>query len=487
MKQSYLALDFGASSGRAIVGTLEKGRLTLSEVHRFDNGPVENGGMFFWDVERLFAEAREGVRKALKAVPSLAGIAVDTWGVDYVLVKDGKVAAPVYSYRDPRTNGMAEVVARLVPDRKLYAKTGIQSMFFNTSYQLMAHSRARPQELKGTTLLLMPDAITWMLCGSLGAELTEASTTQLLDAKKKCWDATTLKALGFPRELFPPIADPGSLAGTLRPELAKKFKCGQIPVFRVGSHDTASAAAAVPAKAGASYAFLSLGTWALFGVESATPVLSEKARKAGFSNECGLDGKTLFLSNIVGTWLLQETRRTWTEQGRKVSFDDIEKMAAGTKRYGFFIDPNHASFQSPCDMPAKIREFLAQTGQGTASDAEVVRCIYDSLALRFKVQLAHMEALTGQKLAILHVIGGGCKDKFLLQAIADATGIPVVAGPVEATAAGNILVQALGAGIIKSLDQARTIVRRSFPCETYKPGKGGPSASDLARFKKAMH
>ena len=488
MQTSYLALDFGASSGRAIIGTLKDGKLTFTEVHRFANAPSEKDGSFYWDMDQLFAETKTGIKKALKVEPNLKGIAVDTWGVDYVLVTpNGQFARQAYSYRDPRTAKMAAAVAKLVPDDKLYAKTGIQSMFFNTSYQLMAHKKAHAGDLKGTTMLLVPDAITWMLCGKLAAELTEASTTQLLDAKKKTWDAGILKALGFPPELFPPVALPCTQAGGLRPQLAKMLKCKAIPVFHVGSHDTASAAAAVPAKAGAPWAFLSLGTWALFGVEADQPVLTEKARKAGFSNECGLNGKTLFLSNIIGTWLLQETKRTWDEQGKKVSFNDIEKMAGASDCCRYFIDPNDPSFHSPCDMPAKIRAFLAKTGQGKkATDAEIARCIYDSLAFRFKVQLGRMETLTKTKFATLHVIGGGCKDKFLLQAIANATGIPVVAGPVEATAAGNILAQAVAAGELKSLAQARTVVRKSFKCETYKPAKCASLAADLARFKKVL-
>jgi len=485
MGKSYLALDFGASSGRAIIGTIANGKLTLKEIHRFPNGPVERDGSFFWDIERLFKETLKGIKKAAKACPNLQGIAVDTWGVDYVLLKkDGKFLRDPYSYRDPRTGGVPEKISKKISDKAIYSKTGIQSMLFNSVYQLYAHKAAYPADLKGTKILLIPDAINYMLCGRIACELTEASTTQILNAKTKKWDDNIIKALGFDKALFPQVAKPCTKAGMLRPDLAKELGCKQIPVFFAGSHDTASAAAAVPAKKDTKWAFLSLGTWALFGVESKKAVLTETARKAGFTNECGLDGKTLFMSNIMGTWLLQETKRVWTEKGRKVSFPDMAKMAAGSECCKYFINPNDNMFYSPCDMPAKIREFLARTGQGKdVSDSEVVRCIYDSLAVRFRLQLGHMESILGTKFQYLHVIGGGCQDKFFLQLIADATGLVVVAGPVEATAAGNIAAQAVASGEFKSLSSAREMVRRSFGLEIYRPTKGRFSPSHIAKFK----
>ncbi len=484
----YLAFDLGASSGRAIIGTLDGAKLSLEEVHRFENGPFEKDGSFFWDFDVIFGELKTGLRKAAAIAPDIASMAVDTWGVDYAIVKkDGSFARQPYHYRDHRTDKTMEKVFAIVPESELYARTGIQRLVFNTIYQLFEHKKAHPEDFEGGKVLLMPDALAYKFCGKVSCEYTDASTMQLLDAKRRDWDFELIDKLGLPRGIFPEIQSPSTVAGKIFPELARELGCGDISVCKVGSHDTASAVASVPAPKNVKWAYISCGTWALLGSEADAPTLTPEAMRAGFTNEGGLNGKIRFLSNIIGLWLVQETRRIWSERkGSKIPFAEIAAMAETAKPLRYLVNPNDPRFMAPGDIPARIREYCAETKQGVPDDAALVRCIYDSLALCFRSKLEQLQSLTGFKYGCLNIVGGGTQAKILMRLAADCLGIPVVAGPVEATAIGNVLSQAMAEGRVASLDEAREIVRNSFEVDEYAPSKGDRQAWDEAysRFVK---
>ena len=484
MTKKYLAFDLGASSGRAIIGTIEQEKLSLEEVHRFINGPIEKNGSLFWDFELQCAEIRTGLKKALAIEPNISSIAIDTWGVDYVLFNrsSGKIVRLPYHYRDSRTDAIPEKVYQTISQEKLYERTGIEFMQLNTLYQLVAHKEAHPEDFKDSVLLLMPDALTYMLNGVISCEYSEASTTNLLDPVKHDWDFELIDILGLPRSIFPEIAFPGRTSAPLKPELQKEFHCGPISVVKVGSHDTASAVGAVPAPAERDWAYISCGTWALFGAEIDTPIRTDEARLGPFTNEGGLDEKILFLSNIMGTWLFQETRRVWNEAGRNVSFADMEKMANEGEPFKYLVDPNDNLFLTPGGMPEKVREFCAKTGQEMPkSDADVLRCIYDSLAVYFRTKLEKLEKILDVNYASLNIVGGGIQDKKLMQYTADCLGFPVEAGPIEATAIGNILAQAIADKDLPDLTAARKIVKNSFPIEKYEA-----NPADKCQWDKAV-
>ena len=470
--KNFLAFDLGASSGRAIIGSVDNGRLEMREVHRFPNGPVEKDGSFFWDYPRLCEELKTGLKNALATGVKLDGIAIDTWGVDYVFF-DRKTLAMrrlPYNYRDPRTVAAAEKVWQKISKSELYRCTGIQCMTLNTIYQLCAHQEAHPEDFKDSFFLPIPDALALSLGGKPVAEYTFCSTTNLLDPVSRGWHWELIDRLGLPREIFPEIVEAGTPAGMLSAELCAQLGCDPIPIYKCGSHDTASAVAAAPAPAEGQWAYLSAGTWALLGVENDVPVLTADSENASITNEGGVGGKIRFLTNIMGSWLFQELRRVWNEAGRNLSFNDMENMARQSEPCKYFINPNCSEFAAPGDMPGNIRAFIKRTGQGeNVSDAEVVRAVYDSLALYFSVKLGLFEKLLDTSYACLNVVGGGTKDGFLMELAASALNRRVVAGPVEATAAGNILVQAMAAGELAGLDAVRNVIRNSFALKTFEP------------------
>ena len=471
MKKTFLAFDLGASSGRGILGTLENGKLDLEEVHRFENGPIELKGSLHWDINAIFAEIKTGLKKAVEKCDDIAGIAVDTWGVDYVLLKeDGEFARLPYHYRDSRTDGILDsFFADSMTEEEVYASTGIQKMFFNTLPQLIAHSRDHAEDFAGAKIMLMPDALTYLLCGKVACEYTDASTTQLLDAEKRSWDFDLIEKAGIPKELFPEIVSPCTQTGVVQQSLQDELGCGAIPVLRVGSHDTASAVGAVPASVETNWAYISCGTWALIGAEIDSPILSSEAMKAGYTNEGGLNNKIRLLTNINGTWLLQEVRRNWKEAGRDISFMEMENMAADAEGKKFIINPNDDRFMAPGDMASRIREYCVETGQGEIpDDAALIRCIYDSLADCFSEKLHELEKLQNVKYDCLHIVGGATKARLLMQLTADAIKIPVIAGPVEATAIGNIIAQGIASGAIANLAEGREVVKNSFPMDEFK-------------------
>ena len=483
MADKFLAIDMGASSGRVIAGILENGILTLEEMHRFENGPVEKGKNLYWDFDGIFREIKEGLRKALAKHPDAKSIGIDTWGVDYVILKkDGSFAREAYNYRDERTNGMPEEVFAKVPEEELYGRAGIQQMFFNTIYQLQAHKKEFPQDLEdGSTLLLVPDAIAYLLCGDTSCEYTEASTTNLLNATTRQWDFETIDKLGFPRSFFPALTAPGTVVGRLREDLAAELGCPQVEICKVGSHDTASAVAALPAPADKEWLYISCGTWALFGAELDQPVLTKQAMDGSFTNEGGVGNKIQFLTNIIGMWLAQELKADWAQRdGEKMPWSLIDKMAVESKGLEFIIDPNYPDFRTPGDMAGKIRRFCERTGQGTPTDAQTIRCVYDSLALCFRNKLEEMKKLSGTDFTCFNVVGGGSNAKVIMQIVADVCNVQVIAGPTEATAAGNILTQAMAYGAVKDLQDARDVVRNSFVPVIYEV-----KDSDRAKFDAA--
>lgn len=468
--KSFLAFDLGASSGRAILGGIEKGRLVLKEVHRFPNNGRMVNDHLRWDINGLRDELAEGIRKAFaNAQPVSMGI--DTWGVDYVLFSPGDRVPfeEPFTYRDKRTENIRPEVFARVPRSELYRHTGIQDMAFNTVFQLAAHLKRDPATLGRTTFLHIPDALGYMLGGSFDTEYTDASTSGLLDANKRDWDYGIIDRLGLPRTLFPKIVPPGSSGGALSKELAAKLGVPQLPIVKVGSHDTASAVAAVPDTTGKEFAYMSLGTWALLGAEAATPCLSVEAERAHFTNEGGLNRTIRFLTNIMGCWLFQECRRTWQEEGKDLSFAEMEKLAANCEALRFRIDPKSEEFLAPGGMPERIAAAAAKRGARPETPGEIVRCVYDSLALCVRDELRTLEKLRGVKYPALHIVGGGTQAELLMQLVADACGIPVYAGPIEATAIGNLLAQMIAAGEVADLAAGRELVAASFELKVCQP------------------
>jgi rhamnulokinase len=461
--RSYTAVDLGASNGRVIVGRVGPSTLQLREVHRFTNEPVHLPDGLHWDIVGLYRQALTGLRAATDAEPRSVGI--DSWAVDYGLLDEsGALLGLPHHYRDTRTDR----VACAVPPADLYPVTGIQHLPFNTVYQLLAESPAR---LAATsTLLLIPDLLGYWLTGRLGAERTNASTTALYDVAAGDWAAPLIERLGLRPAMFPPLRDPGSSVGALLPQTGL-----DLPLVAVGSHDTASAVVAVPAT-DAAFAYISCGTWSLVGVESTAPVLTDDSRAANFTNEVGVDGTIRYLRNVMGLWLLQECQRAWAEP------DTVALLAAAVAAPPFaaLVDPDDPGFLAPGDMPARIDAYCAGTGQPPPRDrAAYVRCVLESLAVAHRSAVRDAARLSGRAVTVVHLVGGGARNALLCQLTADACGLPVVAGPVEATALGNILVQARADGGPGDLAAMRELVARTQALRRYEP-RGDQAAWDKA-------
>ena len=471
-KKYFLAFDLGASSGRAILGTLADAKLDLQEVHRFENGHKRIGNSLFWDFPALAEELKKGLGKAAEITRDIAAIGIDTWGVDYVLFdRDSKemVRLP-YHYRDERGDRAVPEVQKIISKDDLYKRTGIQFMSLNTIYQLTAHRLENAADLQNAVFLPIPDALAFALGGDFTAEYTHVSTGNMLDPFKRDWDWDLIDKLKLPRDIFPKIVQPCTVGGKLSAELAEKYNLPQIPIVKVGSHDTASAVGAVPVPANEDAAYVSCGTWALLGCELDEPCCD--AAKQTFTNEGGLNGKIRYLSNIMGCWLLQECRRDFKARGMDVSFDVLENMAESAEPCGFVINPNAADFVAPDKMPERIKKYCIATGQPGAenmSDAAILRAVYDSLALCMADKLFELQQAVGKDYKVLNIIGGGTKDSRLMSETASAIGKPVVAGPIEATAIGNILAQAITVGALGDWAEARTVVHNSFPVVNYAP------------------
>lgn len=486
--KNYLAFDLGASSGRAIIGHYDGQTIELEELHRFANGPHTVGNQLFWDIDTLFAEIKEGLRKALATGTPIDGIGIDTWGVDVCyLGADGKLIGLPHHYRDPRTDDVMPWTFERISKEEIYRETGIQFMNLNTIFQLSASLRDKEEALQqADKLLFIPNALTYLLCGNVSAEYSIATTSQLFNPTTGDWAWKIIDALGLKRSLFPRITPSCTVAGTLTPEIQKEFDCGAIPVILIGGHDTASAVAAVPAVKETGWAYLSSGTWSLMGMELPAPCLSPAAQAANYTNEGGVGNTIRFLKNIMGLWLIQECRNQWIREGNKYSFAELATMAREQAEPFFaIINPNDHLFEAPGDMPARIREFCKTTGQRVPdTPAQIARIALESLALRYRQTWNELEQLTGQKLKTLHLVGGGCQNILLNEFTANAIQATVVTGPVEATALGNILGQGIATGTIDNLDAARKIVKRSTPTQTYQPTDAALWEEAYKRFQK---
>jgi rhamnulokinase len=468
----YLAIDLGAESGRAIVGTFDGARLELAELHRFPNIPVRLHDGLHWDVLRLWNEIKESVRLAARQYgPALVSVGLDTWGVDFALLdRSGALIGNPFHYRDDRTDGMIDAAFSRVPREQIFEQTGIQFMQINALYQLLSMSLdGSPALESAATFLTIPDLFNYWLSGQAVCEFTNATTTQCYDPRQSDWAAPLLAALGIPRQIFPPVVAPGTALGALRPELAEELGAGGLTVVAPACHDTGSAVAAVPAE-GQDFAWISSGTWSIMGVEAREPVITPQSLKFNLTNEGGIAGTFRCSKNVLGLWLVQECRRTWAAQGQDWTYAELTELADQAAPLAAVVDPDHDDFLKPGDMPARIQAFCQRTGQ-TPPDAPaaIVRCALESLALKYRWVLECLEAVTGRRLEPIHIIGGGTQNRLLNQLTADATGRTVVAGPAEATAAGNLLVQAIALGQIGSIAEARAVARRSFTPEVYAP------------------
>jgi rhamnulokinase len=468
--RNYLAFDLGAESGRAMLGSIRDDVLTLEELHRFPNIPVRLPTGLYWDTLRLFHEILQGLIAACRGRKiQLAGVGVDTWGVDFALLgADGALVDNPRHYRDSRNNGMLERTFAVIPREEIFAHTGIQFMQLNTLYQLHAMKLANSPALEvARTFLMMPDLFNYWLTGVMRCELTDASTTQFYNPVKKRWAFELLERLGLPTTIFPEIVPPGTLLGPLLPHVAEETGAGEVPVYATCCHDTASAVAAVPAE-GDGWCYISSGTWSLMGVELTEPIINQRSLELNFTNEIGAAGTVRFLKNIAGMWLLQECRRAWALEGREYSYDELAQLAAAAPPFTAVIDPD--AFLEPGRMPEKIAEYCRRTGQAAPEPpGPMCRTILESLALRYRQVLESLESLLGRRIERIHIVGGGSRNRVLNQFVADATGRPVIAGPAEATAAGNVAVQAIGAGLLKDLREARDLIRRSFPMTVFEP------------------
>jgi rhamnulokinase len=477
----YLAFDFGAESGRALLGTLSGGKLQVEELHRFPNTPVRVMGGLYWDTLRLWHEIQHGIAVAVRDRKlALDGIGIDTWGVDYGLLgPDGSLCTNPRHYRDSRNNGMMEKVFALVPREEVFGYTGVQFMQINTLFQVYAEKVGGSGALAAARWLLsMPDLFNYWLTGQAKSEASIASTTQFFNPATMTWATELLKRLGIPSGILAPIVTPGTLLG-------KTLDAPHIPVYATAGHDTASAVAAVPSDGRKTWCYISSGTWSLMGLELDAPIINEKSLAANYTNEVGVSGKVRFLKNIAGLWLLQECRRHWMEEGAEYSYEQLAKMAADARPFSAAIHPD--AFLEPGEMPAKIAAHCAETGQSApATHGEYARAILESLALRYRDVLENLESLSGQRVEVIHIVGGGSKNTLLNQFVADCTGRPVIAGPTEATAIGNILVQAMGAGELKTLSDIRIVVRNSFEPVTFDPHPSEEWENAYCQFKKLL-
>jgi len=499
-RSSFLAFDLGAESGRAMLGQLDGQRLQLTEVHRFANGPVRQPDGLHWDVLRLWTEIKHGLALVIREHGAdLAGVGLDAWGVDFGLLdRDGALVSTPYHYRDGRTDGMLKQAFRRMPRAQIFEHTGIQFMQINTLYQLLSMVISESPALEiAETFLTIPDLFNYWLTGRTCCEFSIATTTQCYDPRRRDWARPLLERLGIPTHIFPEIVPPGTILGELLPSVADEVGTGILPVIAPACHDTACAVAAVPAE-GADFAYVSSGTWSLMGAELARPVIDERSLAYDFTNEGGVGVQECrrtrtfrFLKNVVGLWLVQECRRTWMRaalpKGEKLSYDDLTQMAAQADPLRSFVDPDCGEFLKPGDMPARIRAFCRATDQPVPqSRGAVVRCTLESLALKYRWVLERLEEILGRRLEPIHIVGGGAQNRLLNQFTVDATGRRVVSGPVEATAAGNVIAQAMALGHIGSLEEGRQVVRNSFELTTYEPTDRPAWEEAYSRFLAVM-
>jgi rhamnulokinase len=478
---NFAAIDLGAESGRVVLGSVSSRRIELSEVHRFANGPVRTLDVLHWDVLRLWSEMKHGVAQAARDAGELRGIGIDTWGVDFALLGEGdQLLGNPFHYRDARTNGILDKAFAIVPRERFFQRTGIQFMQFNTVFQLLAmRLEGSPLLDSARTLLMMPDLFNFWFTGRKCCEFTDATTTQAYDPRARGWAGDLLNELKLPQHVFPEIVPAGTKLAPLRAEVREELNIGDVPVIAPATHDTGSAVAAVPATHGKSWAFLSSGTWSLMGAEVNEPIINAQSLRYNFTNEGGVGGTFRFLKNIMGLWLVQECKRTWERVGQTYDYADLAGKAAAAEPFVALLDPDDPSFLAPGDMPTRIADFCRRTHQRVPeTPGQIVRVCLESLALVYRQTLQRIEECIGRKIEVIHAVGGGTQNTHLCQWAADATGLPLIAGPVEATALGNIAVQAMTVGVLPDLTAARTLIANSVQPVHYEP-------RDTARWDEA--
>lgn len=467
----FIAFDLGATSGRSIAGYLNGDKLEMKELTRFPNAMINVRGHLHWNIFSLFEHLKDGLREFRKVEGcDPESIAVDTWGVDFgLLAPDGSILGVPYAYRDSRTNGMVEEFFKLVPRKKVYELTGIQIMQINSLFQLFAMKKANSPLLNAASdILFMPDLINYLFTGVKKSEFTHASTSQMLNPRTRKWEKTLLDAMGVDVKMLQEVVLPGTVIGHLSDDVCKETGAGKIPVVAVALHDTGSAIAAVPAE-GSNWAYLSSGTWSLMGIETKEALINEKTEALNFTNEGGVEGTFRFLKSLTGLWLLEQCKKVWSAK-KDFTYPELVEMAKASKPFQCLVDPDAPDFMAPDNMEDAIREYCRKTGQHVpTTEGETVRCIFDSLALKYRSVLDSLREVSPNPIEKLHVIGGGSKNAFLCQLTANATGIPVLAGPSEATALGNIMVQAMALGVVKSLKEIRQVIGKSVNPDVYNP------------------
>jgi rhamnulokinase len=473
--QSFLALDLGAESGRAMVGRFDGERLQITEAHRFPNVPVRLPDGLHWDILRLWREVQRGIARAVgEHAGELASVCIDTWAVDFGLLdRDGALIGNPYHYRDGRTDGMIDEAFRRVPRGEIFERTGIQFLQINSLYQLLAMVVGRSPALEiAETFLTIPDLLNYWLTGQTACEFTNATTTQAYDPRQGDWARNLLQRLEIPASIFPQVVPPGTNLGRIRPSVAEEMGLpaqATTPVIAPACHDTGSAVAAVPATA-PGFAWISSGTWSVVGAEVPEPVIDEKSLRYNFTNEGGVDGTFRFSRNVMGLWLVQGCRRTWARQGEELTYDELTELAAQAEPFPAVLDPDYGEFFKPGDMPGRIRDYCRETNQPVPeSRGAVIRCALEGIALKYRWVLERLEEMLGRRLEPVHIVGGGTQNQLLSRFTADATGRHVITGPVEATATGNVLVQMMAMGYATSLQEAREIVSQSFELAHYEP------------------
>lgn len=482
-----LAFDFGASSGRAILGTLADGKIEMREIHRFSNDTVSMCGTMYWDILRLFFEIKAGITKAV-ADGGFDAISIDTWGVDFGLIdRNGKLLSNPVHYRDKRTEAIPEEVFKTVSRDELYSLTGTQCSRINTLYQLMYLKLHEPELLeRAEKMLMIPDLFAYMLTGEMYEEATIASTSNLYDPKTHDWSFELIERLGLPKKLFARIIKPGSVYGKLSPEICEELGCESVPVIAVASHDTASAVAAVPSESD-DFVYVSSGTWSLFGIESEAPIMTAAAENNNFTNEGGFDDTVRFLKNITGLWLIQEARRQWRREGTEVGFDTLEKEALTSEPFKCYIDVDDPAFETAGNLPKRVCEYCEKTGQYVPqSRGEIMRCIYQSLAMKYRYTFDLLKKTDGRAYGSINIVGGGTKDGLLSQMAADACNTEIFAGPVEATALGNIAVALYALEELADFKEIRRTVSRSAHLKHYVPSDSEAWNKAYADYLRTM-
>ena len=483
-----LAFDFGASSGRAILGIFDGEKIELQEVHRFSNDPVKINGTVYWDVQRLFFEIKQGILKA-KEAGGFDSIGIDTWGVDFGLLrKDGTLVENPVHYRDARNDGMVEKATEYMSKERMYDITGIQFMDFNTIFQLLSLKEHRPYILEeADKLLFMPDLLNYMLSGVKSTEFSIATTSQMVDLKTNNWSEEILNTFGINKNLLTDIAPTGAVIGQLSDEICEELGVPKADIVSVAAHDTQSAITATPCEFD-DFAFISCGTWSLFGTEVKEPIINEASKKLNVTNEGGYNFTTAFLKNICGLWLIQESRRQWIREGKEYSYAELEKLALECEPFKCFIDPDAPEFAPMGNLPRRVKEYCEKTGQYVPQTVgEIIRCIYESLALKYRYTFDGIKECTGKDYDRIHVMGGGTKDKLLLQMTAQSCNVNVYGGPIEATALGNVAIQLMSTGTIKDIKEARKIIAKGENLKLYEPKDNADWEKAYEDFKNIIN